>query len=39
MREKGLCKEDVWGKGQDGGKYYGKAIGEVNPSTLGKEPH
>ena len=22
--------------GQDGGEYCGKAIGEVNPSTLGK---
>ena len=24
------------GTGQDGGKCCGKAIGEVNPSTLGK---
>ena len=35
MREKGLCREDAWDRSR-GGKYCGKAIGEVDPSTLGK---
>ena len=28
--------KDAWGTGQDGGECCGKAIGEVNPSILGK---
>ena len=35
MRKKGLCREDLV-TGQDGGECCGKAIGKVNPSTLGK---
>ena len=36
MKEKGLCREDAWDRCEGGGKYCGKAISEVNPSTLGK---
>ena len=36
IREKGLCREDAWDRCQDGGECCGKAIGEVNPNTLGK---
>ena len=35
MRKKGLCGK-MLGTGQDGGECCGKAIGEVDPSTLGK---
>ena len=36
MRKKGLCREECFGTGEGGGECYGKAIGKVNPSTLGK---
>ena len=35
MRKKGLCRK-MLGTGQDGGECYGKAIGKVDLSTLGK---
>ena len=33
VRKKGLCREDAWA-GEGVGECCGKAIGEVNPSTL-----
>ena len=35
MREKGLCREDAWDRPR-WRKMLCKAIGEVDPSTLGK---
>ena len=35
MREKALCREDAWDRSR-WRKMFWKAIGEVNPSTLGK---
>ena len=35
MRKKGLCRK-MLGTGEGGRECCGKAIGEVNPSTLGK---
>ena len=35
MRKKGLCREDAWDRSR-WRECCGKAIGEVNPSTLGK---
>ena len=35
MREKGLYREDAWNRSR-WRKMLWKAIGEVNPSTLGK---
>ena len=38
VRKKGLCRK-MFGTGEGGGECCGKAVGEVNRSTLGKQPH
>ena len=35
MRRRDFARKMLW-TGQDGGECCGKAIGEVDPSTLGK---